>query len=177
MASTNKTTHLQLNQWISTDPVLRTDFNWDNQILDQAVGELSMCRLLSGSTTSAQQTVTLNVSQIDLNEYAELQIKLRIPGDGNGATLCMTAEGSDKHSFGTMLSSAPTALDVHLLLPSGRITGYGLFTGKSAMSMTGVVFPSVRRETLMSLEFFAESSGTRRNMPSGTQYTLYGIKE
>jgi len=177
MASTNKTTNLQLNQWISSDPVLRTDFNRDNQILDQEVGKLSLYRLLSGSTAAAQQTVTLDVSQIDLSGYAELQVKLRIPGDGNGATLCMTANEDDQHSFTTLLSAAPTALDLHLLLPNGRMTGYGVLTGKSSVNMTSLVFPSTSREELMSLEFFAEAGGTRRNMPSGTKYALYGVKE
>ena len=34
MASTGKTTNLNLNQWAADDPVLRTDFNADNLILD-----------------------------------------------------------------------------------------------------------------------------------------------
>ena len=34
MASTGKTTNLNLNQWAADDPVLRADFNADNLILD-----------------------------------------------------------------------------------------------------------------------------------------------
>ncbi len=39
MASTNKTEHLSLNQWVLTDKPRMDDFNSDNQKLDQAVGE------------------------------------------------------------------------------------------------------------------------------------------
>lgn len=37
MASTNKTEHLQLNQWVGTDPFRMADFNEDNAKLDAAV--------------------------------------------------------------------------------------------------------------------------------------------
>lgn len=39
MPSTNKTTHLGLNQWKETDRPMRNDFNSDNLLLDTAVGE------------------------------------------------------------------------------------------------------------------------------------------
>lgn len=39
MASSNKTTNLQLNLWSSTDKPARTDFVHDNQKIDKAVGE------------------------------------------------------------------------------------------------------------------------------------------
>lgn len=37
MSSTNKTTHLRLNNWIGADKPLREDFNRDNSILDEAI--------------------------------------------------------------------------------------------------------------------------------------------
>ena len=37
--STNKTQHYQLNQWEAEDKVLRTEFNEDNQKIDQALQE------------------------------------------------------------------------------------------------------------------------------------------
>ena len=39
--ATNHTTNYELNQWISTDQVLRTDFNADNVKLDTALNSLS----------------------------------------------------------------------------------------------------------------------------------------
>jgi len=38
LASSNKTQNLGLNFWAATDPVLRDDFNADNQRLDTALG-------------------------------------------------------------------------------------------------------------------------------------------
>ena len=40
MSSTNKTTNLELNQWVGTDPVLMADFNADNAKIDAAVQSL-----------------------------------------------------------------------------------------------------------------------------------------
>ena len=39
--ATNHTTNYELNQWLSTDQVLRTDFNADNVKLDTALNSLS----------------------------------------------------------------------------------------------------------------------------------------
>ncbi len=38
MPSTNKTTHLNLNQWTEQDRPMRNDFNNDNSIIDSALG-------------------------------------------------------------------------------------------------------------------------------------------
>ena len=39
--STNQTANYDLNQWLSTDQVLRTDFNTDNAKLDAALAGLA----------------------------------------------------------------------------------------------------------------------------------------
>lgn len=39
MSSTNKTNRLKLNQWIASDKPKRTDFNYDNEIIDSAFSE------------------------------------------------------------------------------------------------------------------------------------------
>lgn len=39
MASTNKTPRLGLNSWAATDAPMRADFNQDNTLIDQALGE------------------------------------------------------------------------------------------------------------------------------------------
>ena len=38
MASTNKTTRLQLNSWVASDKPKMEDFNSDNAIIDQSLG-------------------------------------------------------------------------------------------------------------------------------------------
>lgn len=39
MSSTNKTSVLRLNQWASSDKPVRTDFNYDNEMIERAVTE------------------------------------------------------------------------------------------------------------------------------------------
>ena len=39
--STNHTEHYELSQWLSTDQVLRTDFNEDNVKVDAALADLA----------------------------------------------------------------------------------------------------------------------------------------
>ena len=45
-----KTTNYQLNQWDATDRVLRTDFNSDNQKIEEALSALADC-MITGSYT------------------------------------------------------------------------------------------------------------------------------
>lgn len=60
MASTNKTPYHQLNQWVENDSVLRTDFNLDNQKIDQALKNLApVTGVYTGSGDSESQTITL----------------------------------------------------------------------------------------------------------------------
>jgi len=47
--ATNQTENLKLSQWLATDPVLRSDFNADNQKIDAAMRY--MPRLVAGSYT------------------------------------------------------------------------------------------------------------------------------
>ena len=44
--ATNQTTNYQLNQWETTDQVLRTDFNADNAKIDAALAEVSIAKSL-----------------------------------------------------------------------------------------------------------------------------------
>lgn len=39
MSSTNKTENLRLNSWVGSDKPMRTDFNYDNEIIDNAITE------------------------------------------------------------------------------------------------------------------------------------------
>ena len=58
--SSQKTEHYELNQWLATDQVLRTDFNADNAKIDNALGTLASavaqcgnCKIIIGSYTGA----------------------------------------------------------------------------------------------------------------------------
>ena len=54
--ATNQTENLKLSQWLATDPVLRADFNSDNQKIDAAMRY--MPRLVAGSYTGNGQSGT-----------------------------------------------------------------------------------------------------------------------
>ena len=70
MASSNKTQYLGLNFWAATDPVLRDDFNADNQKLDSALGPiLSLPGLYyaSGSWVGDGKTVGPGLQLADMS--------------------------------------------------------------------------------------------------------------
>ena len=75
MAS-NQTTNYQLNQWESTDQVLRTDFNADNAKLDAALAALdsgkadqSALNALSSTVSSLSANVTANLTKLTFGTY------------------------------------------------------------------------------------------------------------
>lgn len=76
MSSSNKTSHLALNQWQRTDPVVMDDFNADNAKLDAAIGGMKMpvVKLLEVVTTAAAAAVELDLSGIDLTQYRALEV-------------------------------------------------------------------------------------------------------
>ncbi|HPE15596.1 MAG TPA: hypothetical protein PK597_01440, partial [Oscillospiraceae bacterium] len=76
MAS-DQTASLGLCQWAADDPVLRADFNADNQKLDAAAGSMALVRLMSVTTAAAANTIELDLTGIDLTQFDELQLRVR----------------------------------------------------------------------------------------------------
>ena len=60
--ATNHTANYELSQWLSTDQVLRTDFNADNVKLDAALKDLGD-QVVQKASQSAVDTLTTAVSQ------------------------------------------------------------------------------------------------------------------
>ena len=54
--ATNHTENYELNQWLATDQVVRTDFNADNAKIDTALAALAVVRLETGSYTGSGNT-------------------------------------------------------------------------------------------------------------------------
>ena len=84
MAS-GQTANYQLNQWEAEDKVLRTEFNADNAKLDAALAELAAevegavqanpyQKLAHVAVTQAADTVTLDLSGVDLSQYQALEL-------------------------------------------------------------------------------------------------------
>ena len=81
MASTNKTPNLGLNQWVLDDPLLMEDVNTDNQKIDTAVaglqgqlGAMPYVKLFDITTTADAEQVDLDLSGLDLSQFAKLEI-------------------------------------------------------------------------------------------------------
>lgn len=102
MSSTGKTTNLGLNQWELTDPFLMEDFNEDNAKIDEALGEVdskiaaaaeqsAFVSLMDVKLTAASRSIELDFSNIDLSQYASLEMRMYLPHSHTDKTyLCAT---------------------------------------------------------------------------------------
>ena len=84
--STNKTQHYQLNQWEAEDKVLRTEFNEDNQKIDQALQEKADQEAL----TALQSLVSQKADSTDLEEMRSNLVQIAAgayTGDGAASRL------------------------------------------------------------------------------------------
>lgn len=66
MSSTNKTNSILLNQWVASDPVLREDFNADNEKIDAAIDALST------EIDSVQTALTSELNTVNATLTSEL---------------------------------------------------------------------------------------------------------
>jgi len=73
MASTNKTANLGLSQWEGTDALSREDLNSDLRKIDEAAERLPV-KLFDVSVSSGVQTVQIDFTGMDIEQYAELDI-------------------------------------------------------------------------------------------------------
>jgi len=90
MSSTNKTAHLGLPQWESTDPVEAADFNGAFGALDRAVGgkleaEL-ICDLRVPEDVKDLSMLTMDLSEVNLGDY--FCIIVSVPYVNTNANLC-----------------------------------------------------------------------------------------
>ena len=84
--STNKTQHYQLNQWEAEDKVLRTEFNEDNQKIDQALQKKADQEAL----TALQSLVSQKADSTDLEEMRSNLVQIAAgayTGDGAASRL------------------------------------------------------------------------------------------
>ena len=84
MASTNHTPHLELNQWIGTDPVLMADFNADNAKLDAAFAQLP--HAVTGSYTGTGQYGSEHPNTLSFPFAPKLLVVLSESGNYFGPT-------------------------------------------------------------------------------------------
>lgn len=107
MASTNKTANFDLNQWIETDPVIRTDFNADNQKIDAALAAQPYDKLMNITAEADAAQIELDLTDIDLTRYQALKIyvndilsvPLAMTFNNNTGTIYATSYDGELTSF------------------------------------------------------------------------------
>ena len=176
MASTNKTTHLKLNQWIATDPVLRTDFNFDNNKVDAAVNDRSLVRLETGTLTASKGLVSIHLGDYDLTQYMELQVywfpKTTAVSASDGAMTSLIVNGlSNETNLSRMAADGSRGLILHLCLLPGGLGGQYTVSGGSE---SGSFF--VAGMTAVGLQSLGLKCGDGGSYLAGSRYGVYGLK-
>lgn len=72
MASSGKTPNIQLNQWADTDPIMRLDFNADNQKLDAALNAVPYRTLADVTTTAPLSRIDVNIGR-PFSDFQEIE--------------------------------------------------------------------------------------------------------
>ena len=162
-----KTPNYQLSQYEATDRVTREAFNADNAVIDAALAGIaagnSLQTLKTITTTEAMTSVTLDVSDIDFSQWAEVHIAMELKGSGYW-----------QPRFNTQSSSDPMNVAGHkrlILLPShdGDMSVGGILLGYNVPKFTGA--GSVLYNALTS---FTLVSNSNANFQSGCKFTFFG---
>ena len=171
MASTNKTPHLQLNQWTLSDPFLMEDFNSDNAKIDAAIKEIPTVRLADVTTSAAAQTVEIDVSRMELTKYMSLRLYVFSDKGSSDIRLRINKMTDGYKKFYYTNSSWGDFTMVYLSGGMGEAdlcaTTTCFFNGISACSVPGI------RPSQFETFDFSPISGT---IPAGTRYVILGVR-
>lgn len=170
MSSTNKTTHLRLNQWVASDPILRTDFNFDNSKLDEAVNARALVTLAQASLTA--QATSLPLSLTDLGQYVQLQLFLS-PVMSAEAAVTLQVNDTTAVTLGTMAADGSRGLEVHLSLLPGGLGGWWMAPGGTGTTSGTFRVSGITAEDMTALTLGCAGSAA---FASGTTCTLCGVK-
>lgn len=125
MASTNKTTHLNLNQWIASDPVLRSDFNFDNSKIDAAVNARA------SATLSVNGAAAATLGSLTADGVQGLIVHLcLLPGGVGGFWFAPGATGTSSGTFRVTSVTASGLTSLTLACGSAAFqsgTGWALY--------------------------------------------------
>lgn len=178
--SSNKTTHLKLNQWAASDPVLRTEFNSDNSRLDSAIGSRTFQRMAGGKLSTNMSSIHISLEDFDLRQFRELQI-LCAPvvaagsytGSLVGPSIRLALNGSS--NWGVLQRINATAgtrqgMTTHLILAPAGPCGYTVTSSGSINTMT--LTDSVNYGDVLELTLGLSDNAS---FAAGTWYGVYGI--
>ena len=116
--SSQKTEHYELNQWLATDQVLRTDFNADNEKIDAALAALDSGKAAAAAVVTLTEEVDMLTTTVasHTNQLVHMGscvlYSTTYSGDGQ---LTRTHSFPHKPSL-IFLSRSQTASDARLLL-------------------------------------------------------------
>lgn len=172
MSSTNKTSHLRLNQWVAGDPILRTDFNFDNSKLDEAVNARALVTLAQASLTAEATSLPLDLTDLDLGQYVQLQLFLR-PVMRAEAAVTLQVNDTTAVTLGTMAADGSRGLEVHLSLLPGGLGGWWMAPGGTGTTSGTFRVSGVTAADVTALTLGCAGSAA---FASGTTCTLCGVK-
>lgn len=173
MASSNKTAHLQLNQWLGTDPVLRTDFNLDNNKLDTAIQARALVRLTGTTLSSASATLALTLPTQTLSGCTALQVYLA-PKTSAESVVSLQVGSSTAVSLAAMAADGTRGLWLHLCFLPGGLGGWWFAPGGSGTISGAFQLPGVTASQATTLTFTCAGSAAYQ---SGTSCQVYGVMQ
>lgn len=181
MASTNKTPHLGLNQWILDDPFLMEDCNADNQKLDTAVKVLQgKTEFVKLKTVTTQDTpngilqVDVGVSDIDFNAWQFVIMDTDTP---ESCTVRVNGLNTGNwRSMGSVNGSSGGLLNVNVRTRVIFFPNLGATYVISAMAQnSGLLFGNVSRNfsELTTLNFVASETWPLKR---SCKFTFWGVR-
>ena len=198
----NQTANYQLCQWDPTDRILMENFNKDNGKIDTALKENTdaiaaevtaraagdvYVKLLDMTTEAAAQTITVDLSQLDLSPYQYLDVVADIPGNFNEVWMRVnniqsyTLPGSASTVGYFAVSQYDDQVKNQI---RARIIGRGgarLFCSFYDLSYQDDIIRATycggTIEGIQSLQFFQYVfNSTSPVTPAGARITMYGMK-
>lgn len=177
MSSTNKTEKLQLNQWVLTDPFNMEDFNSDNAKIDAVLGAVPCKKLMDVTLTAAAATVELDLTGIDLSEYATLRVYQRDGTDYMFLRLNNISSSSDCASYSySQLAWNSTSTYCYggaLCYLDIELANVGVCVHNACRVYKYTFLPAA----LSTINFVAQPNNSATQYPAGTRFILMGVKK
>jgi hypothetical protein len=170
--STNHTPYLGLCQWEPTDPVIREDFNADNQKIDAALSEVPLVKLKDITTEETAQQVDISMEDIDLTNYASLRVYVLYPDGEKTIYVRINNITATRYSIRGFSLNWEENTHLRALGPVADIS----FAFNNVYMSGGVYFgymANMPAEQISALNFFNVSN----QVLAGTRFIIWGVKK
>jgi hypothetical protein len=175
MASTNKTEHLGLNQWVGTDPVLMEDFNRDNTILDGKVGTLyaerGWIKLGAVALPNGGRQLSFDLRNANLTELSGLAVVLLGVGNSSSDSISLALNGS----LGKFNASKNKTCQLVFYFwdpgQSGAVSIYRMNIAPSSNASAALIDTGVPLTGINSIDLICDA-----DMVAGARMLVYGIR-